>query len=211
MTENKFENVSSLMDHHQHDDNTIEDVLSDSHLSATWERYHLIGDVMRGDASQHIHLDLSSAINDAIANEPTILAPTRTTVIFNRFKAKVQPLVKPFGQMAIAASAAGLMILGVQHNTMQSPDFLPENQVVKTNPLGGFAQPVSLNFNQSTQSAKKQSLIEQQRRFQALLSDHQQQLKISSASTLAKQVESDTETNINNRNVNDNNTDTIEQ
>jgi len=180
MSENKFETVSSVVDSYQPNDEIIEDLLNDAHLSATWDRYHLMGDVMRGETSDVINLDLSSEIAAAIADEPTVLAPRTSNNLAAKFKAKVVHLAKPFGQMAIAASAAGLMVMGVQQNSADNNVILPESQVVKTMPFGGVAEPVSLNFQQTSRTNEKQAFVEQQRRFQALLSDHQQQIKLSS-------------------------------
>ena len=180
MSENKFETVSSVVDSYQPNDEIIEDLLNDAHLSATWDRYHLMGDVMRGETSDVINLDLSSEIAAAIADEPTVLAPRTSNNLAAKFKAKVVHLAKPFGQMAIAASAAGLMVMGVQQNSADNNVILPESQVVKTMPFGGIAEPVSLNFQQTSRTNEKQVFVEQQRRFQALLSDHQQQIKLSS-------------------------------
>ncbi|WP_085298984.1 sigma-E factor negative regulatory protein [Cognaticolwellia mytili] len=180
MSENKFETVSSVVDSYQPNDEIIVDLLNDAHLSATWDRYHLMGDVMRGETSDVINLDLSSEIAAAIADEPTVLAPRTSDNLAAKFKAKVVHLAKPFGQMAIAASAAGLMVMGVQQNSADNNVILPESQVVKTMPFGGIAEPVSLNFQQTSRTNEKQAFVEQQRRFQALLSDHQQQIKLSS-------------------------------
>ena len=184
MSENKFETVSSVVDSYQQNDESFEEILNDSHLSATWQRYHLMGDVMRGETSDVINLELSSQIASAIADEPTILAPQPRGSFTGKFKAKVVQLAKPFGQMAIAASAAGLMVMGVQQNTVDNDALLPASQVVKTMPFGGIAEPVSLNFQQANRSSEKQAFVEQQRRFQALLSDHQQQIKLSSVDTI---------------------------
>ena len=180
MSENKFENVSSVVDNYQQTDELFDEILNDSHLSASWQRYHLMGDVMRGDTSDVINLDLSSTIASAIADEPTILAPRANNNVVDKLKAKVVQFAKPFGQMAIAASAAGLMVMGVQQNSADNDVLLPETQVVKTMPFGGVAEPVSLNFQQTSRTSEKQAFIEQQRRFQALLSDHHQQVKLSS-------------------------------
>ena len=180
MSENKFENVSSVVDNYQQTDELFDEILNDSHLSSTWQRYHLMGDVMRGDTSDVINLDLSSTIASAIADEPTILAPRANNNVVDKLKAKVVQFAKPFGQMAIAASAAGLMVMGVQQNSADNDVLLPETQVVKTMPFGGVAEPVSLNFQQTSRTSEKQAFIEQQRRFQALLSDHHQQVKLSS-------------------------------
>ena len=70
--------------------------------------------------------------------------------------------------------------MGVQQNSADNDVLLPETQVVKTMPFGGVAEPVSLNFQQTSRTSEKQAFIEQQRRFQALLSDHHQQVKLSS-------------------------------
>jgi sigma-E factor negative regulatory protein RseA len=65
----------------------------------------------------------------------------------------------------------------------------PAQQVVQTIPLGGIADPVSFNYNTPDRASKKQAYIEQQRRFQALLADHQQQVKLSSVSKVKESEE----------------------
>ncbi|MDX2370875.1 MAG: RseA family anti-sigma factor [Colwellia sp.] len=189
MSESKFETISSLVDNYRVTDHgseqAIDDMLKDEHLSTTWRHYHLIGDVIRDEIPPALQLDLSAQIADALQDEPTILAPNRVEgKALNTFKAKVVQLVKPLGQLAIAASAAGLMIIGVQQNTADNNEIITPNQIVQTKPLAGFANPVSFNYQQPVKAQKQAVLeqrIEQQRRFQALLSDHQQQIKLSAA------------------------------
>jgi sigma-E factor negative regulatory protein RseA len=202
----------------------LDNMLKDEHLSGTWQNYHLIGDVLRDEVPQSLQLDLSKTISAAIAQEATILSPnssiysatkhsdssvtedvtdqsekliTETNKVIDassRFKAKIATFVKPMGQVAIAASAAALMIVGVQYNVAENSSVTP-NQVVQTVPLSGYANPVSFNV-QSTQPAQsqhskqqtqqamdEQRLVErvaQQRRLQALLKDHNQQVKLGS-------------------------------
>jgi sigma-E factor negative regulatory protein RseA len=189
MSESKFENISSLVDNYQateqDSEQVIDEMLKDEHLSKTWQNYHLIGDVIRDEIPATLQLDLSAQIADALQDEPTVLAPNRVeNKTHNPFKAKVVQLVKPLGQLAIAASAAGLMIIGVQQNVADNEVITP-NQIVQTKPLAGFANPVSFNYQQPVKAQKQVALeqrIEQQRRFQALLSDHQQQIKLSAVS-----------------------------
>ena len=214
-------------------DLSIDEILKDDELATSWQNYHLIGDVMRDEVTESLQLDLTEQIADAIAKEATILSPINAAgannspednaldnqaipeqqdsqlennqVISaeNRFKAKVVKLFKPLGQVAIAASAAGLMIVGVQQNSasnsIESP--IVPNQVVQTMPLTGFANPVS--FNASTQNQqvnrklqqqvasqkKNEQLMEQQRRFQALLADHQQQVKLTAGNKASELLE----------------------
>ncbi|KGJ89075.1 sigma-E factor negative regulatory protein [Colwellia psychrerythraea] len=201
----------------------VDNMLKDEHLSSTWQNYHLIGDVLRDEVPQSLQLDLSKTISAAIAQEATILSPNSSTqsssnsfapltndavvqtsesvkstsrVIdaTNRFKAKISALVKPMGQVAIAASAAALMIVGVQNNISDNSSITP-SQVVQTVPLTGYANPVSFSV-QSTKFQKNQQgklqaqqvmneqlaaeRVAQQRRLQALLKDHTQQVKLGS-------------------------------
>jgi sigma-E factor negative regulatory protein RseA len=189
MSESKFETISSLVDNYRvtghESEQAIDDILKDEHLSTTWKHYHLIGDVIRDEILSDLQLDLSAQIADALQDEPTILAPNnRADKTANKFKAKIIQLIKPIGQLAIAASAAGLMIIGVQQNTTDNNEIITPNQIVQTKPLAGFANPVSFNYQQPVKPQKQAVLeqrIEQQRRFQALLSDHQQQIKLSAA------------------------------
>ena len=187
MSESKFETISSIVDNYRASDQAseqaIDEIIKDENLTNTWQNYHLIGDVMRNEIPQTLQLDLSEQIASAIADEPTVLAPTKSVnKVTSGFKAKVVQLLKPAGQLAIAASAAGLMIIGVQQNTADTNDVIMPSQVVQTTPLGGFANPVSYNYSQdakSKQQAAREQRIAQQRRFQALLLDHQQQVKLS--------------------------------
>jgi len=187
MSESKFETISSLVDNYratdQKSEQAIGEMLKDEHLLETWQSYHLIGDVIRDEIPQTLQLDLSAQIASAIADEATVLAPSSSnSSAGSNLKAKVIQLFRPVGQLAIAASAAGLMIVGVQQNTADTNEIITPAQIVQTKPLGGFANPVSFNYSQSTKSQQQAVLeqrIEQQRRFQALLSDHQQQIKLS--------------------------------
>lgn len=186
MSESKFETVSLLVDNYQQNDESFNAVIDDEQLSDTWDRYHLIGDVIRGDVSSALPIDFSAQIAAVIAEEATVLAPQSEKSV-QSVKAKVIRLFKPVGQLAIAASAAGLMILGVQQNNVaENQD--PSGPVIQTIPFGGVADPVSLNFQQQDEKSQKQAFIEQQRRFQALLSDHQRQIKLK---TLNKKTTTD--------------------
>ena len=178
MSESKLETVSLLVDNYQVDDKELANVVEDAELSDTWQRYNLIGDVMREDTTDTIQLDLSAQIADAIAEEPTILAPAPKKTLGETVKAKVVEFVKPAGQFAIAASAAGLMIIGVQTNVAKQEPTAP-TQIIQTAPFGGVAQPVSLNY-QEQQVNSRAAIAEQQRRFHALLQDHKQQMKFTS-------------------------------
>jgi len=206
MSESKFETVSSCVDNFQHNDSTFDEIINDEHLSTTWDRYHLIGDVLRNDTPDILQLDLSAEIAKAIADEPTVLAPKTNNVFALKLKAKIVELAKPFGQIAIAASAAGLMVLGVQSNVAQNNETILPSQIVQTIPLAGIAEPVSLNYPQPDRASQKQAFIEQQRRFRALLSDHQQQIKLGSLAVNVNNTDKQSEViSIDNKKANESN------
>lgn len=183
MSESKFETVSSLVDNYSQEGESFDEIIKDKELSDTWSRYQLMGDIMRDEAPQAIQLDLSANIAAAIENEPTVLAPKNTAKNENTVKAKIINFVKPLGQVAIAASAAGLMVLGVQQNNAIQTDDVAPVQNIQTSPFVGIAEPVSFNYQQPSQMSQKQAYIEQQRRLQALLVDHKQQIKLTAVTT----------------------------
>jgi sigma-E factor negative regulatory protein RseA len=179
MNENKFETLSSIVDSQNISDDCFDDLVKDQQCAQTWHRYHLIGDAIRDDLPEQLNPELSLNIAKAIADEPTVLAPLAKISLPKLIKTKVVKFARPLGQVAIAASAAGLLILNVQQNVADNDAFEP-NSIVQTNPLGGVAQPVSFNYQQNSRVSQQQAFVEQQRRFQALLQDHRQQIKLTS-------------------------------
>ncbi len=207
MSESQSEIISSLVDNYQPNDelfdqiieqiakNNTDQVNCDNLLSDTWSHYHLIGDVIRDEVPDNIQLSIPSKVAQALADEPTILAPKAPNTLVKTLQNKVVYLFKPVGQLAIAASAAWLMILGVQQNVANNETVMP-SQVFQTRPLAGVADPVSFNTQSSSIVSQKEAYIEQQRRFQALLIDHQQQIKYHSLESGKNKDASDKDTKV---------------
>ncbi|GAW95885.1 MULTISPECIES: sigma-E factor negative regulatory protein [Colwellia] len=135
--------------------------------------------------------DSSSADNVLLPVSETVQNTNTVIDASMRFKAKVSSFVKPMGQVAIAASAAALMIVGVQNNVAENSIPVTPSQVVQTMPLTGYANPVSFTMQspqgESSQQNKKVlneqlagERAAQQRRLHALLKDHNQQVKLGS-------------------------------
>ncbi|HHQ4775582.1 TPA: sigma-E factor negative regulatory protein [Aeromonas veronii] len=189
------EQISALMDGDLSDAEVLNELEMDSDLQATWGRYHLIGDAMRGDLPVNLQLDLSDSIMAALEDEPTILAPKPVETA-----SVVQPVVAPIktdsnnvvplfrrvgqqlGQYAIAASVAAVVIFGVQQ--YQGQDGVPNNPVLNTIPIGGSAAPVSVHYPQEgnrvrpQQGMTEQQMQEQRERINAFLRDHQLQQRL---------------------------------
>ena len=194
MNENKLQAVSSLLDQQPVDEDLLTELTNDDNLNDSWSRYHLIGDIMRGETAEFIDTKLSQNITSAIAAEPTLLAPQAKKTITQKVKAKVIQLSRPIGQFAIAASAAGLMILGVQQANQEGDMTAVPAQVWQPLPMGGVAEPVSYNYSRqdtAQPSQQKRAQIERQQKLQAILADHQMQTKLNSkvaATELAEQA-----------------------
>ena len=178
MNEKKFEQLSSLVDDQDHNFALLDDVKQNDELSDAYGRYHLIGDIMRDERSDFANIDLSADIAEAISQEPTVFAPKMSNSVVSRVKAKVVNFVKPVGQMAIAASAAGLMVLGVQQANTDDGEQMVPSQVWQPLPVAGFADPVSYNFPQQSEPDSRKVMIERQQRMQSLLADHEMQIKL---------------------------------
>lgn len=172
----KDEQISALMDSELQDDNVLESFIADDMTHNRWQRYHLIGDVMRGDAPQMLNLDLSADIAKALEDEPVHQVLEDNDVL--RAKKVLPQWLKPLGQYAIAASVAVVAILGVQH--YQGQGSASKDQplpVFNTVPIGGTISPVSLqaNFTHPKQQVTEQQWLEQRREIAAYLQDHQLQ------------------------------------
>ncbi len=110
MTENDHEQISSLIDDELPDSERSEaiDSLGDGgKLRQRWERYHLISDVLGNNLPDAIDQGFADRVRDALAGEPAVLAPRRST-------RKAPAIVKQVAGLAVAATVAAVAILAVQ-------------------------------------------------------------------------------------------------
>lgn len=173
----KFENLSALVDGENSDysssrSQVLDAVKDDAELQLKWKSYHLIRDGLRQELPVNMNFDIADRVSQALEAEPAILAPKRTwrdlPLIGN-----VVPFAKQGGQMAIAASVAVAMIIGVQHLN-QTDANQPFNAAPPIPGIQGGLSPVS--FDQ-TRSIPNSDGVEQRRRINAYLTDHKQQLR----------------------------------
>lgn len=82
----------------------IDTLEQDPVLSSAWERYHLIGEVMRKPASILVDSKFATQVSTSIKNEPALLIPARR-------QTKLELLRHRIGTVALAASLAGIAIL----------------------------------------------------------------------------------------------------
>ncbi len=131
MTNQYDEQLSAFVDSELHDATLaplIKRLTQDVDMKQRWQRYHLIGDSLRGSVtgSMTSTSNFADAVMQALESEPTILAPKSSV------KSPTSPLVKRIAGVAIAASVATIAVLGVQ-DLYQSPEpsqlaSMPDNE-----------------------------------------------------------------------------------
>ena len=176
------EQLSAIIDNEIVDEQLLDELITNELQQAKFSRYHLIGDVMRGEGSdQCINIDVSQKVMAEIEEQLPLAEVTRLDTSVNKAKSqennKIIPFVKRFGQYAVAASVAGIVVVTT---LVTSPSVsVVENsnsglEVLDTVPFGGQVTPVSL---QATHKPSKQAIKERSERLEALLKDHQLQLQ----------------------------------
>ncbi len=180
MKENN-EQLSAIIDNEIIDDQLLSELMANEKQQEQFSRYQLIGDVMRGEAAdQFLNIDVSQSVMAEISQAQPTAQVTRLDTSTNKHEApanqnNVISFVKRFGQYAIAASVAGVVVLT---NLVTSQPGVENNnsgiEVLNTVPFGGAVTPVSLQTNQKQ---LKESIKQRNERLEALLKDHQLQLQ----------------------------------
>ncbi len=176
----------------------ISDMEHDQDSLQTWKNYHLIGDVMRGDAPEKPEWNIAESVALALENEPAHSTYTATSTVVEMDEHRVdesQPTpqqarrqlpawLSQFGQVAVAACVSLAVILGVQQYGGSDPaapqaDQLP---VLQTIPFAGSAEPVSLTRSsvEKPNPASQADIQEQRHRINAMLQDYELQLRLNS-------------------------------
>jgi sigma-E factor negative regulatory protein RseA len=187
----KYENLSALVDGELQDNDMIKSIGDDQELSLKWQRYHLIRHGLRKELPTHADFDISAQVAKALADEPAILAPKRSwrdlPVV-----ATVVPFAKQGGQLAIAASVAVAMVIGVQQYNQPELEQPFNNAPAVLPGIQGGLSPVSL---EQTRPVQRADVLEQRRKINAFLTDHKQQLRLktSEKDTPIEQAESEQE------------------
>lgn len=171
----QHENLSAFMDGELSNSDTIDAVKNDAALQEKWRRYHLIRSGLRKEASVAPMLDLTAQIAAQIEQEPTVMAPKRSWASLP-VVGSVIPFAKQTGQFAVAASVAAAVILGYQQMNQPAP-VEPFMTAPTNNSIGGLA-PVSLEQSRTIPRNDMAEFLEKRRQVNALLEDHQQQIKL---------------------------------
>jgi sigma-E factor negative regulatory protein RseA len=173
----KLENLSAFVDGEKipftsSRCDVLDAVKNDVDLQLKWKSYHIIRDSLRQELPTNINVDIAGLVAQALEAEPAILAPKKTWRDL-RLVSSVVSFAKQGGQMAIAASVAVAMIIGVQQ-VNQVDINQPFNAAPPIPGIQGGLSPVS--FDQ-TRAITNFDAVEQRRRVNMYMTDHKQQLR----------------------------------
>ena len=189
----QHEKLSAFMDGELDDSGLVDSIKNDSESLAKWRSYHVIRSGLRKEASVMPEFDITAQVAAALEQEPTVLAPKskwKSLPVVN----KVVPFLRQSGQLAVAASVAAAVILGVQQVNQQPAAEEPfttfQTPVIPGMPQAGMA-PVSLeqsNILPNNRAGDSDALLQKRRQINALLADHEQQLKLKQAEEQSQQA-----------------------
>lgn len=213
MTDKQHEILSVVMDNEASDIELQKFLQNDGEINeemkAKWADYHLVGDIMRNDVGNSINFCLADKIEAALQDEAPLSANVENEVKSNVVKVTfgtkvkqwadeilVSPAARYSSQFAIAATVAAVSVLGVQQfNQASLDDGNSPLPVLQINPVTvGSASPVSLSTN-NVQKPQPKQFSNQQLRLNALMLDHQRQLRLKPQEESKTDAEKDNEVN----------------
>ena len=172
------ESTSALFDNEDDSSLNLKNLIQDEEQQSLFSRYQLIGDVMRDNISEsNVDIDVTQQVMEKIALQETT-APLLETKKEDKHVSKLDNVVifiKRFSQYAIAASVAGVVVMGsmlTSQQVIEDTSLTPLNTV----PFGGVNTPVSLKTQQVL--PEKNSKAARYEHFEKLLQDHNLQLQI---------------------------------
>lgn len=181
------EKLSAFMDGEIEGNDIIDAIKHDADLQAKWQRYHVIRGAMRKEASVAPQLDITASVAAALESEPAIVAPKQSRWRSIPVIGSVVPFAKQSGQFAVAASVALAVIVGVQQYNQPAPTepFMTAPTIA---PQGGLA-PVSLEQSRALPRNDMNEVLERKRKINALIADHEQQIRLKQAQEASAEEE----------------------
>jgi Negative regulator of sigma E activity len=208
MSDRCKQNASALLDNHFGDSGAdaerpfnaeLSALLDDEQARATWQRYALMGHVMRGDAQANQHIDISARVALQISQESVVVQPSIQQG--GAMARAASRWLKPAGSIAIAASVALVAVLSVQQPVVETEQATPSvtSPALITNPFGG-RNPVSYNTVIESQAPSEAEVAQQRQLLHSYMLDHQRQLQLSLQADKEQQQESSTVEKLNEQN-----------
>jgi len=203
MTQAKFENLSAFVDGEHTDKGIMHELSTDEALASRWQSYHLVKDAMRNELPDTIQFNIADAVAEALENEPTVMAPNKsdnvekdnvkkydTNKVVRPLFGNVMPLFRQGGQFAIAASVAVAVIVGYQQINYTQDSDLNIAPVKAVSGIQSGLSPVSLSHETGVSQT---DVIEQRRKLNALMADHQQQMTLKTSKDASEEDKAEEE------------------
>lgn len=145
------EKISTLMDGELDRDAAMQAIRhlgQDYGRRETWDHYHLIGDVLRGESSGEITRRQKSAeaIFAKLADEPTVLVPAAMKSVPVQKKTRMA--------LAMAASIVTVSAIAVVALKQQSGVIAPVQSVQLTQPIQSTTSPMTIQVSNTVKVAK---------------------------------------------------------
>ncbi|KDM92633.1 RseA family anti-sigma factor [Photobacterium galatheae] len=195
------EKISALLDGEDVDQSVINQLLVDDAAKQSWQAYHLMSDVLHGEAPGQPRWDIAGQVAMALEDEPAhslsgnndngqndnvVSMPQTEQPRPQQARRSMPAWLTQFGQVAVAASVSLAVIIGVQqYNGGEEATFASDAKrdvpVLQTIPFAGTAEPVSLtrdSVRSHAESPSEAQLMEQRRRINAMLQDYELQLRL---------------------------------
>lgn len=170
MSDSLRESISALVDDEAQElelRRVLSNIENDEELRKTWKRYQAASFTMKRQMDGRFDIDISDRVAEAIADEPEVKVSKPKLGFF-----------KPVLSMAVAASAAFLVIFAVQFGGEDnaSQQLAAGEQPLTTNLLAG-SEPLAGSEELVTVSSEALSPVE--KRLQSLIESHTQQASMS--------------------------------
>ena len=189
MSSEKSDWLSAASDNQTVSPEQLDRLLQDAELQQSFARYHLIGAAIRNELPPQLDLQFADQFATLLDAEPVYqleqqaVATTQVSFWKKLGEAANTGWFKTGFQGAVAASVALVAVLGVQQfqGSGQDADFSSPLPVLQTQPVAGFATPVSLSqtsVDSRFEQGQRQAMLDQQKRLQQLLQAHHQQIRV---------------------------------
>jgi sigma-E factor negative regulatory protein RseA len=192
MSSEKSDWLSAASDNQAISPEQLDRLLQDAELQQSFARYHLIGAAIRNELPAQLDMQFADNFANLLDQEPAYQLESspavhrqETPVSFwqKLGEAANTGWFKTGFQGTVAASVALIAVLGVQQfqGSGQDADLNAPLPVLQTQPVAGFATPVSLSqtsVDSRFEQEQRQAMLEQQKRLQQLLQAHRQQIRV---------------------------------
>ncbi len=189
MTRTKYQLISALVDNESDEplSSLVDRMLKDEEMRHTWQRYHEIGDWLRGAADGSVvKVDVANRVSGVIDKEPALFLPGGSTVgtgVSTQKRERRFDWWSQFAGVGIAAMVAAVTVLLVQ-GIGADPQLADQQLLAVQNPVRELSDPalsIAVATTGSTEAATEAqpatvlSEDELQQRLDAYLVSHVRQ------------------------------------